>query len=40
MTRALLEALAVANGGRLVTLDRTIALDAVFRAKSEHLVVI
>ena len=38
MTRALLDVNAVANGGRLVTLDRTIALDAVFRAKSEHVV--
>ncbi|WP_283608901.1 TA system VapC family ribonuclease toxin [Mycolicibacterium poriferae] len=40
VTDAYLLALAVANGGRFVTLDRAIALDAVFRAKSEHLVVI
>lgn len=40
VTDVYLLALAVARGGRLVTLDRTIAMDAVHRAASENLVVL
>jgi len=38
ITDAYLLALAVKNGGRLVTLDRAIPLAAVRGAKSEHIV--
>lgn len=40
VTDAYLLALAVAQGGRLVTLDRAVPLDAVAGARAEHLVVI
>jgi toxin-antitoxin system PIN domain toxin len=40
ITDVYLLALAVKNGGRLVTLDRGIPLRAVYRAEPKHLVVI
>ncbi|WP_459943298.1 PIN domain-containing protein, partial [Deferrisoma palaeochoriense] len=40
VTDAYLLALAVKNGGRFVTFDRRVALDAVTDARPEHLVVI
>lgn len=40
LTDTYLLALAVAHGGRLVTFDRGIALDAAVGAQSRHLVVI
>jgi toxin-antitoxin system PIN domain toxin len=40
VTDAYLLALAVAQGGRLVTLDRAVPLPAVHGAKARHLVVI
>jgi hypothetical protein len=40
ITDAYLLALAVKNGGRLVTFDRGISLEAVSGAKPEHLVIL
>ena len=40
LTDIYLLALAVKNGGRLVTFDRSIALAAVRRATPDHLVVL
>lgn len=40
ITDVYLLALAVKNGGRLVTLDRSVPLRAVHRAESQHLAVI
>lgn len=40
ITDAYLLALAVRNGGRLVTLDRRISLDTVIGARTEHFLVL
>jgi uncharacterized protein len=40
LTDVYLLALAVARGGRLVTFDRSLPIDAVLRAQRKHLVVI
>ena len=40
LTDVYLLALAVSKGGRLVTFDRSISLDAVAGARKTHLVVI
>jgi toxin-antitoxin system PIN domain toxin len=40
ITDVYLLALAVKNGGRLVTLDRSIPLRAVYRAEPKHMVVL
>lgn len=40
VTDVYLLALAVSNGGRLVTFDRTVPLEAVHGALAEHLVVL
>ncbi len=40
VTDAHLPALAVAHDGRLVTLDRSVPLDAVVGARPEHLTVV
>jgi uncharacterized protein len=40
LTDVYLLALAVARGGRLVTFDRSLPVEAVLRAQKKHLVVI